>query len=566
MPRARSITTTEISTIPKVLKITITHIWCIGATPVSIDIDNIVVLVWPNNSWKSTILKIYECIMGKWKIDQGDIHLEQFDELNPPTVEIISLIDPSDHLAVWEHFLINDPKWKLIKERWIFNEHWVWKRQWRNELTKERMGNWPLWADNVAKWKRPIPIRINAFDSPEKQTTEINKLIKEVLLAKIKTITNPKGENLYDQLIWTLKDFQKTIKVESDAEITKIEEELSEYLSQIFTNHSFTFEAWEETGLEDQVSFFQTSELKVNWPDWYKAAIDKQGSWSRRTILWSILKYQNDKKRDWNRPFILLIDEPELCLHPSAIRESCNVLYSLANSEWWQVMITTHSPQFIDLSKDNTTIVRVERWVDEKIQSTILFRPTSANLDKNDKENLKLLNMFDPYVAEFFFWWKVIVVEWDTEYSVFKYIIEKEWYKNIHVIRARWKSTIISLMKILNHFWTNYSVLHDTDEMTCERKWKTITNPAWTVNNNILSQRSDKTRLIASKVTFELAYFWSIPWKDKPYSAVLIVKESEEQYEKIKSLLNYLLDKSVPIPNNAVEWDKIKDIENFFNT
>lgn len=32
-----------------------------------------------------------------------------------------------------------------------------------------------------------------------------------------------------------------------------------------------------------------------------------------------------------------------------------------------------------------------------------MFRPDKAQLDDNDRERLKLLNMFDPHVAEFFF-------------------------------------------------------------------------------------------------------------------------------------------------------------------
>lgn len=48
-------------------------------------------------------------------------------------------------------------------------------------------------------------------------------------------------------------------------------------------------------------------------------------------------------------------------LHPPAIRLAREALYKLANLENWQVMITTHSPIFIDVSKPHTTITRVEK-------------------------------------------------------------------------------------------------------------------------------------------------------------------------------------------------------------
>jgi hypothetical protein len=50
-------------------------------------------------------------------------------------------------------------------------------------------------------------------------------------------------------------------------------------------------------------------------------------------------------------------------------------------------MVTTHSPVFIDFSRDNTTIVRVERQENGTIQGTTVFRPEKAQLSDDDKQN-----------------------------------------------------------------------------------------------------------------------------------------------------------------------------------
>jgi predicted ATP-dependent endonuclease of OLD family len=51
---------------------------------------------------------------------------------------------------------------------------------------------------------------------------------------------------------------------------------------------------------------------------------------------------------------MLLIDEPEVALHPNGIRAASQYLYELAKDISWQVMLTTHSPLFINPFEDNT--------------------------------------------------------------------------------------------------------------------------------------------------------------------------------------------------------------------
>lgn len=43
-------------------------------------------------------------------------------------------------------------------------------------------------------------------------------------------------------------------------------------------------------------------------------------------------------------------------------------------------------------------------------------------------------------------------------------------YKDVHIIRARGKATIFSLVKILNHFGSRYSILHDSDTRENDKK------------------------------------------------------------------------------------------------
>jgi putative ATP-dependent endonuclease of the OLD family len=278
------------------------------------------------------------------------------------------------------------------------------------------------------------------------------------------------------------------------------------------------------------------------------------------------------KTPDSARPHLLLIDEPEICLHPAAIRDACKALYGLPTSTGkWQVMLTTHSPIFIDFSKDNTTIVRVEKELDGGIKGTTIFRPDKAQLSSDDQQNLKLLNICDPYVAEFFFGGRIVIVEGDTEYTAFSYVRSQnpDEYRDVHIIRARGKATIVSLVKVLNHFGANYSILHDSDKQKTENGDKA--NPAWANNSRILDAvkaklKGTQARLLASVPNFEEAYLGYIATDEKPYKALQKIMADPGKQATIKDLLDDLLDRSKTPPTNCVEWFHIEELAKLSET
>ena len=291
-------------------------------------------------------------------------------------------------------------------------------------------------------------------------------------------------------------------------------------------------------------------------------------------LLWTALKIvaEENRKRSaksLERPHLLLLDEPEICLHPTAIREACRVLYDLPQSGNWQVMVTTHSPQFIDLSRDNTSIVR-ERNEAGQVQGTTLYRPKRAQLDDDDRTRLKLLNVFDPYVAEFFFGGRTVLVEGDTEYTAFMHLVARypDKYRGVHVVRARGKATIVALAQILDQFGKPYAVLHDSDRPLLDTGRY---NPAWKVNQSILSvvrsaPRHVRTRLVASVPNFEEAFLGRPGTREKPYEALMALQTNDAVATKVGQLLDALIDFDKPLPSSAVEWDDLEKLESICAT
>ncbi|WP_462174330.1 ATP-dependent nuclease [Pseudoalteromonas xiamenensis] len=395
---------------PRLHKLIIQNFRSIGSEKVEIELDDIVVLVGPNNVGKSSILRAYETVMSHGskdgKLTINDFPNGQVDAGNLPTIELHTIVFND---APGDRWL--DP---TAAGEWLIREKWTWdspnkdpKRQGFDVQKNDWDDQVPWGAPNVANSRRPLPHRIDAFATPDKQAAEITKLITSLLKEKLSEIkSDPEQEKSdYELVLDKIKDLQTKVVQATEDEIKVIENEISDYLGKLFPKHKIKFDAKPEADLESAYQPFKsTADLLMGPENGYFSSIEHQGSGARRTLLWATLKYLSESQdKKGSRPHVLLLDEPEICLHPSAIREARTVLYELPASGNWQVMITSHSPIFIDLSKDNTTIIRVFRESDSEVKSTTLYRPERAKLDDDDKKNLKLMNICDPYVHEFFF-------------------------------------------------------------------------------------------------------------------------------------------------------------------
>ncbi|MGA7161993.1 MAG: AAA family ATPase [Bacteroidota bacterium] len=260
--------------------------------------------------------------------------------------------------------------------------------------------------------------------------------------------------------------------------------------------------------------------------------------------------------------FMLLIDEPEVGLHPNAIRSASRYLYNLAEDPAWQIMLATHSPVFLDPMNDHTTIVRLDRSA--KQPTPLIYRSNTPNFDATEKDALKMLNRFELSLAEMFFGQYPVIVEGDTEFAVFEAVIARHIdqfpaSKKPIIIRARGKYTTLLIMRILKEFKVPFSILHDSDFPLRSDGSK---NGAWTANSKIaeLAQqiRSAGSRVVhrVSAPNFEFTYFpmykasdgspIAISSEDKPWNAYDLVKTNSAFEFMVMELLKDLLD-----PNSA---------------
>ena len=597
--------------IPKIKKLIIKNFGCIGSNSIELEIDKIVILVGANNAGKSTILRAFEVVTDNLQLEESDFHNNQVSPDCLPEIEVHS-ITTNDTKPGNEWCLPLDDGTFLVKEKWTwagtkkepirvgFN---IQEQRFAIQTDAEKM---PWGVNSVAKARRPKPHRVSTFDEPEIQARAIKSLLKNLLDEAIKThkSSDEDDKTIYETIIESLDTLRKTTKSQQIQNIEELETSANEIIGKIFPNHELKISSPEINTPIEITLLGDEFDVHMGTINGEKFPLEKQGSGSRRTALWTILKLLADKgikaknttaknaksqheNLGSNTSHILLLDEPEVSLHPLAIANARDVLYSLPENNNWQIMIATHSPNFIDLSKDHTTVIRVEKSLNNDIEASTLYRPENVQLDADDKENLKLMNLFDSHISQAFFGGKILIVEGDTEYSAFNYIREKEslsneHYHDLNIIRARGKVTVASMMKVLNHFKNKYYVLHDTDTQQCLSKrinkdlssdkhkvydTITITNPAWTNNNKIKAQMTNKSRVIASLINFESAYFAETVESDKPENCINNIKECEIKYATIKQLLDGILEiNNTTLPNGAICWNELADLEDSIPT
>lgn len=159
---------------------------------------------------------------------------------------------------------------------------------------------------------------------------------------------------------------------------------------------------------------------------------------------------------------ILLIEEPEVYLHPHARRYFFNLLKELAEQDN-QVYYATHSTEFVSLPDyEDLCIVRKT-----PLEGTRLNQAQGLVIPPASKEELKLLTQFDASRNELFFARKIVLVEGEHDKIVLPYIFE---LKNtdineagISIIDAGGKENLEFIIKTVEAFSIPFIVIYDED-------------------------------------------------------------------------------------------------------
>ena len=608
----------------KLVKMRIENIGCIGAEGLTIELDGIVCLVGPNNSGKSTVLRAYEAAVSAEALKASEFHSLANGKPPQVEIWVHIPKDTPNIDEKWKEE-DKEQSLLLVRSRWMWLEagskpvRSTWNPEGEGQYAED--GN-AAGLDNVFKSRLPKPFRIGSLDNPDEEHKELLKLVIEPVATRLRKLMETpdsalakKAGELRAAAQTEIEPFQKTLsavqkkinqsyqRVFSAAEIEvlvslgnmgiDLEEALTK-ASHIGIKEVFGPMHWNQQGTGSQRALFwsmlevrselkqaydqkkqtekaikdktkKLEELKAKTFKHEAAATKNQEAIKALEAELTALAKQNEgeeKAADGFLPgYMLLIDEPETALHPSAVRAAKDHLYSLASETGWQVMLSTHHPAFVDPLEDHTTIVRLHR-LDTKATPN-MYRSEDIKFPVDEKRNLQSLLAFDATVAEMFFGPQVVIIEGDTEFAAFSEVMNSDEAKyptplRPLLLRARGKGTIPALIRILTHFKVGFSVLHDIDSPRTKSGKKR--SPAYGVNKTIseaiASARQKNIRVVhrCSCPNFEQHHGMELPEKDKPFATWIAVRDKPEIKKSAEQVLAQLLDANVatPTPENDV--------------
>jgi putative ATP-dependent endonuclease of the OLD family len=507
---------------------------------VNLDAQNIVFLIGKNNVGKSSVLHAYDYFFSDKLAQVDDFHCKDLN--SPIEIEVELAVDESE---IGQLELSLNGTTNLV-----FRKIWDMIGQ---GSTKKYVGvhaSEPTAVEKTAKSVKffhdnlPKPVWIKGMSTTEDVIKQLQDLIKQAILDRLKE--DPAYENLYAQAEDAIRILQNATQGAPFAE--ELRGRLDGTIQKIFPDVSLSISnQGDEFDLPKLLNGYTQIQV-LDRENEFDVSLSSQGHGVQRQFilsackechdLFSSLKQRSKNGKDFTfesvessqfipKTKILLVEEPELFLHPSGVRNIQKLLYELAESSCFQLICATHSPIMIDLSRPHSSLVRIVK--NKQLYVCAYQLLTDIHL-KDGVDVLRMIRSFNPYVCEAFFSDRVLLVEGPTESVVAKILLEKfreSGFQNadsITVVDCGGKTTIPLFQKILRHFRISYCVFHDSDAPTDKNG-----NPAnvWSVNQQIWDEveRSLKEGVPAMRSAFiqnfEDAHNYPEPKNSggKPYAA-----------------------------------------------
>lgn len=395
-----------------------------------LEVPQVLSLVGPNNAGKSNILQaINKVLGGSWlsvnSFDETDVHAHDADS------DISIRVSFEPEVPFKKH--VNGPEVGIHTLAFDYTRYKVGAAKGQRRLEQKCLdsdGEPPTVLASAPK--KGVQMKFERLvNIPSEVKEEIpviyigtNRSLKEHLPGARFSMLR----QLFTDIDKELSDPAQTIAVTKDGttkEVQRLErfKQVMEYAMKLLRTDSFEAlersikeNALRQLGLDplldadkldlffspfSTMDFYKSLDLRVREGD-YSVSATEMGEGIQNALVLAILQAFEERKK---KGAILLIEEPEMFLHPQMQRSLYKTIREIAKTN--QVIYTTHSPHFVSVPDYHE--VGLVRKTAEGTQVKKSEHPTS------DKFREKLIKELDPERNELFFATRLLLVEGDTE-------------------------------------------------------------------------------------------------------------------------------------------------------
>ncbi|QEC74624.1 ATP-dependent nuclease [Mucilaginibacter ginsenosidivorax] len=490
--------------------------------------SNIIFLIGQNNAGKSSFLRGYEFFVNSsQKAALSDFF--NYDINEPIVIEGVFLKEQADETddelkgkgkseePDWVNKWVDADNLVRIRKVWKMHDEAFEKYTFSPQTDSWIMNGFGGMQSLFTKYS-PTAISISAMESESSLEDKVNKLIQDDVLKKLRE----DYPDDFSKLVTGVKDLQK--KVLGSDIVSKYNDEINEQFKKVFADLTLKIDPKNDEYIKLEDAFKKNHSVNIR-----KDGIDRDEVFTQyghgviRQALYNFISFLKKTSSGTRKSYIILFEEPELFLHPEAAFRLRKSLYDLAENSPFQILIATHSPLMIDISKPHTSLVRIVKHADESTEAYQVDDDVFRG-DEEKKDRIQMINRFNPHICESFYAKNVIIVEGDTEAIVFRDLIGRFYNQyEVYVLNSGTKNNIPFFQEIFTAFHIQHCVIHDSDSRTIPNG---NANSAWSLNEsiwrNIELSNAKKNGLARRYVhigNFEVAHDVQLTGKDKPLKA-----------------------------------------------
>ena len=521
-----------------------------------IDFSNsdIIFLIGQNNVGKSTYLRAYEFFVAPKQVAQ-DSDFYNYDTHTPIEMEGWFLKEANDDNA--QDFIgtgkNQEPDWVA---KWADAENIIKvRKRWSTKgcpFVKETYspveGVWKLngfgGMDSLFAKYSPQPIAINAMEDAASLREKVNKLMQERYIKNIQEVYQKEYQAALDAIIGL------QTKLTDSEDVSQLNAELNAHFKETFNGLILKIHSDKPEQLKPEDVFKKNHTIVVEREDCQREETFLQnGHGVIRQALFNFLAFLHANAEGGGRKeYIILFEEPELFLHPKVAFNLRDSLYKLAQDSPYQILCATHSPLMIDMSKQHASLIRAVKDSEENTQTYQVGEDVFGSSEER-KQQVQMINRFNPHICETFYADKVILVEGDTEAIVYRDLLHRFYpQEEVFVLNTGSKSNFPFFQEILTKFHIKHCAIHDVD---VEFLANNHHNPAWALNQSIWDKIEEANRTeeglarrYVHNANFENAHRYNLlSGKDKPlqaYKFAQTITSIKDEVDCLRWLKDYL--------------------------